>query len=230
MNKQKSTAPACIGIIMDGNRRWARERGLPTLEGHMCGYRKLKEVVSWANKAGVETLIFYAFSTENWNRSADEVAYLMRLFETALVDEIGEIQKRGVRLRFLGQRERFSKKLQEAMDQAEAQTKGNGNGTIVLALSYGGRQEIVAAVNTLLHDGTQETSEGDFASRLSTVGIPDPDIIIRPGGEKRLSNFLPWQSVYSELFFSDTYWPDFSKEEFLGILEEYSKRERRRGK
>jgi len=215
---------------MDGNRRWARERGLPTLEGHLRGYRKLKNVMSWAKEAGVPHLIFYTFSTENWNRSKEEVGYLMKLFETAFANEIDEIKKKGIRLRFIGQRERFSEKLQAAMARAERDTAENTEGTVAFALSYGGRQEIIEAANALLKEGKKQTDEAAFGEHLWSAGIPDPDIIIRPGGEKRLSNFLPWQSVYSELFFSDTYWPDFSKEEFLGILKEYGERGRRRGK
>jgi len=229
MVKEKNI-PQCIGIIMDGNRRWARERGLTTFEGHLKGYQKLKEVISWAHEAGVKDLIFYGFSTENWNRSTDEVASLMKILETALIDELAILTKEGVRILFIGDRSCFSQKIQDGMTRAEKETMSNTNGTVTLALSYGGRQEIVNATNALLREGKREINEKDFAEHLSTASTPDPDIIIRPGGEKRLSNFLPWQSTYSELFFCDTYWPDFSKKDFLDILLEFSKRERRHGK
>lgn len=232
MTEQKNTTtPACIGIIMDGNRRWAKEKGLPTLGGHKAGYKKLKEVISWAQEAAVKNLIFYTFSTENWNRAKKEVDYLMDIFKTALSKELDEIKKKNVRIRFVGQRERFTDKLRLLMDNAEKETAHNTGYTVVFALSYGGRAEIIDAVNKIVNKKIDEpVTEESFQQYLWTVGIPDPDIIIRTGGERRLSNFLPWQSVYSELFFTDTYWPDFNKEEFNTILKQFSERERRRGK
>ncbi len=223
--------PACIGVIMDGNRRWARERGLPTLEGHRAGYEKLREVVSWATDAGVGTVIVYAFSTENWNRSAEEVGYLMDLFRTVVAREAEEMRKKNARLMFVGDRARFSSDMQDLMRRAESDTTSGTAGRLVVALSYGGRAEIIAAARALCAEGVpaERVTEEVFAEKLWTAGIPDPDLVIRTGGETRLSNFLPWQSVYSELFFTSTLWPDFSKEEFDRILTEYAGRERRRG-
>lgn len=222
--------PVCVGIIMDGNRRWAKEKGLLALEGHTAGYEKLKEVVRWAKELGVRNLVFYAFSTENWQRTQEEVSYLMDIFRKALSDEMEEIKKEGMRIKFVGQREKFSPDLQEMMKKTEEDTKDFPNGTVGLAVSYGGRPEILMAVNKLLKEGKKEASEEEFSNALWTAGIPDPDAIIRTSGEERLSGFLPWQGVYSELFFTRTYWPDFSKEEFQNILKEFAERERRNGK
>lgn len=232
MANKNTTIPICIGIIMDGNRRWAKEKNLSTIEGHKAGYEKFKEVVEWSKEEGVKNLIFYAFSSENWNRTKDEVDYLMNLIKTALVtDSLDTLNKENIRMRFIGERNRFEKEIQDAMREAEKKTAENTSGTVALALSYGGRQEIVTAVNEILKDYKGgNISEEDFKKYLWTADIPDPDIIIRTGGEKRLSNFLPWQSVYSELFFSDTYWPDFTKEEFQEILMQFSNRDRRKGK
>jgi undecaprenyl diphosphate synthase len=219
----------CVGIIMDGNRRWAKKRDLHTLEGHKAGYEKLKESVSWAKEAGIKNLIFYAFSTENWNRTGEEVGYLMELLKTALRQEFDSLKKENVRILFAGTRDRFAPDIRALMEKMEAETKENQEGTIVFALSYGGRAEIVDAVNEIIASGVSAVDETTFSEHLWTRAVPDPEAIIRTGGEKRLSNFLPWQSVYSELIFTDTLWPDLSKEEFLALLEEFSSRSRRRG-
>lgn len=214
---------------MDGNRRWAKERGLPVSAGHYRGYKKLKEVVSWAKEAGVKHLIVYAFSTENWNRSKKEVEMLMKLFGEVL-SQGDEFKKENVKVSFIGQRDKFSESMIVGMEEMQNKTKNCKTINLTIALSYGGRAEIVSAVNALLKSGVNSVSEYMFADNLWTKGVPDPDIIIRPGGERRLSNFLPWQSVYSELFFIDTYWPAFTKREFKNILSEYKKIERRKGK
>lgn len=225
-----SKVPQCLGIIIDGNRRWARERGLPTLEGHRLGLEKVSEVMRWAQSAGIGHVIIYAFSTENWNRSPEEVNYLMNLFRTELLGQVKRWQAEKIRLRFIGSRERLDGDIQRGMEKAERDTAEASIITLVLAVSYGGRPEIVAAVNKLIQSGTKDAiSEDLFAQNLWTVGIPDPDLIIRTAGEQRLSNFLTWQSVYSELFFIKTYWPDFSEAEFKQILAEYAGRERRFG-
>jgi undecaprenyl diphosphate synthase len=229
--------PTTIGIIMDGNRRWAKEQGLSTLKGHIAGKDKLKEVVGWAKEEGVKNLLLYAFSTENWNRTEEELSSLFEIFENALDKEMRELAKQNIRIRFIGQVERFSKSVQIKMKDLEKETRNNTAITVGICLSYGGRQEIINAVNRVITSvitpvittekpGIDEEMLGRF---LWTAGMPDPDIIIRTGGEKRLSNFLPWQSVYSELYFSDTYWPAFSKEEFKDILNWYSERNRRYG-
>lgn len=226
----RTSLPHCVGIIMDGNRRWAKARGLPTLEGHRQGYEKLKETVRWVKDAGIGCLVVYAFSTENWNRTAEEVSYLMDLIRLVFTQELKQLKKDGIRIRCVGDRSRFSKDIQELMENAERQTAAGDGPTLALALSYGGRPDILNAVNKLLASGAKNVTERDFSDALWTKDIPDPDLIIRTGGEKRLSGFLTWQSVYSELFFVDTYLPDFSKEEFQGILAEFNKRERRMGK
>lgn len=224
------SSPHCIGIILDGNRRWARSRGLPAFEGHRQGFEKVKELAEWAKDKGIACLILFAFSTENWNRPGNEVSYLLGLFETMLATEIETLRKRGVRVRCIGERERFSPELQELMRHAEAVTVMNKELTLALCLSYGGRAEIVHAVNRAIASREKEVTEKTFGNYLYTAGLPDPDIIIRPGGEMRLSGFLPWQGVYSELFFTNTLWPDFSREEFQAILSEFAKRDRRMGR
>lgn len=223
----KSAVPACVGIILDGNRRWAKTRGLPTLEGHRAGMEKVKETTRFVRDAGVKHLAIYAFSKENWNRDEKEVAYLMGLFHEAIQKEIKEFGKEGVRVRFVGERERFSEKLQQGMNDIEKQTRENTVITLWVCLSYGGRAEIVAAAKAAAEKG--EITESSLAKHLWTAEMPDPDIIIRTSGERRLSGFLTWQSVYSELFFIDTKWPDFSKADFDSILAEFSERERRNG-
>ncbi|MEK7063070.1 MAG: polyprenyl diphosphate synthase [Patescibacteria group bacterium] len=218
-----------IGFIMDGNRRWAHSRGLPTLEGHRAGFEKLKEVARWSKDAGVGTTIFYAFSTENWNRAKEEVGYLMELFEWALVNEFKKIMEEDARVLFIGDRARFSTRIQELMVEVEQGSATNKSGNLVIAVSYGGRAEIVAAASTLQEQGLPLTEE-NFSKALWTGDIDHPDLVLRTGGEMRLSNFMPWQSTYSELFFSPTLWPDYTKEEFEQLLAEFATRRRRFGK
>lgn len=221
--------PTSIGIIMDGNRRWAKERGLSTEEGHRQGLEKMKDIVAWVHEAGIQEVVVYAFSTENWNRSEEEVAHLMELFEYAFNTWLNEVSEQGIRVRFIGERERPSKPLVRMMEEMERKTEANKKGTLAIAFSYGGRQEIMAAVNHALAEKKTVVTEEELRNRMWSAGLADPDLIIRTSGEQRLSNFLPWQSVYSELFFTDAYWPEFSKEEFEGILAEYASRDRRRG-
>ncbi len=222
--------PKCIGIILDGNRRWARERGLPTLKGHQKGYEKLKETVKWCKDAKVEHLAVYAFSTENWNRSEEEVAYLLDLFRTMLKEQLREISKNDVFVHIVGNIEMFPDDIQNGIKEIHDKNNKNAQFHLWICLSYGGRAEIVAGVNKLLKEKVESVTEEEFKKTLWTADMPDPDLIIRPGKEKRLSNFLTWSSVYSELFFIDTYWPDFSKDDFQKILNEYDERERRHGK
>ena len=227
-----------IGIIMDGNRRWAATRGLPAFEGHRAGFEAMKRLAEHApyfqKTYGLEYVVVYAFSTENWNRSAEEVAGLMKLFEFGLTELSKHLTERGnrdkenaIRVRVIGERGRFSTKMQTLMADIEEKTKNFGGITIVFALSYGGRADILDAVRKVR--SVSEVTEETFSGALSTAGIPDPDIIIRTGGEKRLSNFLTWQSVYSELFFPDTLWPDFTPKMLEDIIAEYYSRERRHG-
>ncbi|MSU55464.1 MAG: di-trans,poly-cis-decaprenylcistransferase [Candidatus Taylorbacteria bacterium] len=221
--------PKSIGIIMDGNRRWAKAKGLPTLEGHRRGYDKLKDVMGWAKTFGIDYVTVFAFSTENWNRTAEEVAYLMDLIRWILTTELQVIKKEGYRVKIAGDIKRFSPELQVLMKKAEEETDKLPGPTIVLAVSYGGRAEILDAVNKAVKLG-KEIDEKEFGSLLWTAGVPDPDLIIRTSGEMRLSGFLAWAGVYSELFFTKTLWPDFSEEEFKEIIAEFSGRERRNGK
>jgi undecaprenyl diphosphate synthase len=228
-----------VGIILDGNRRWAKAKGVPSLEGHRAGFEALKKLATHAphlqKKYGLEYVTLYAFSTENWNRATEEVGYLMALFEEALSFVLEEGIRNGeknpahaVRLKVIGQRERFSEKIQNLITEAEERTKNFNGITAVLALSYGGRAEILHAVEKM-QQGNVSATEENFTNTLWTAGILDPDIIIRTGGEQRLSNFLPWQSVYAELFFPEVLWPDFTVAHLEKIFEEYYARERRHG-
>ncbi len=220
----------CIGVIMDGNRRWAKKQGKPTSEGHRAGYDKLADVGVWAREAGILHLVVYAFSTENWQRTEDEVGYLMKLFRFIVENEVDRMVAERIRVRFIGQRERFTEDLQKGMENIEAETARVYDVTLHIALSYGGRAEIMVAANALALEGSGVETEEAFAKKLWSYPMPDPDLIIRTGGEMRLSGFLPWQSVYSELFFVPTLWPDFSRAEFDGILAEFHTRKRRHGK
>lgn len=217
---------------MDGNRRWARKNNLPAFEGHRRGYDTLKKVGEWAREAGIKSVIFYAFSTENWNRAKEEVGYLMNLFRWILKEELQRFKKERIRITVIGKKELLPEDIQKQVALVEEETKHFSDFHLVFAISYGGRSEILYAVRGIIQENKKEDeiTEAMFSKHLWTKDIDDPDIIIRTSGEKRLSNFLPWQSVYSELFFVDTLWPDFSKKEFLAILEEYSKREKRIGK
>jgi len=221
-----------VGIIMDGNRRWAKNKGMLALKGHHAGGEKLKEVVRWVRDADIKHVIFYAFSTENWNRSEEEVSYLLNLIAEFLQKEFENFHKEGGVLHCVGDISRFSLVLQKILKDVEEKTKDNSGPHIYLALNYGGRQEILSAVKKIVAENPkqEDITEEYLAKYLQTGDMPDPDIIIRTSGEMRLSGFLPWQGVYSELFFTPAMWPDFSKEEFLKILEEYGERDRRHGK
>lgn len=227
---QDMQQPRCIGFIMDGNRRWAKKQGLPTLQGHTAGYETLKKVISLTHAANIPHLVCYAFSTENWKRTEEEVGYLMKLIERAY-EEITEQMKsdgRKIALRIIGEIDQLPASIQSLIKKAEQEDRSDAALTVWIALSYGGRAEIIKAVNQAIQKG-EDVSEESFKKLLYTADMPDPDLIIRTSGEKRLSNFLPWQSVYSELFFTDTLWPDFGESEFQSILDEYGKRHRRKG-
>lgn len=222
-------APQCIGIILDGNRRWAKERGLPILEGHRRGADTLEHIALSARDVHIRHMAVYVFSTENWHRTKDEVSYLMQLFELLIPERVHRLSEENIAVRFVGQRERFSPSMQTIMNDAEEKSPANPKLTLWVCLSYGGRAEIVSAANAAASTG-EAITEATLQEHLWTRGMPDPDLIIRTGGEKRLSNFLTWQSVYSELFFVDTYWPDFTQEDLARIIEEYAKREKRMGR
>ncbi|HOX41684.1 MAG TPA: polyprenyl diphosphate synthase [bacterium] len=223
--------PRHIAIIPDGNRRWAKEKGFPSLLGHKKGFERTLEIVLHAQKMGVETITFYAFSTENWNRAKDEVDYLMKLFSIAFDRWINRFHRLGIKIRHLGDitplAEASAKKIKKGIEI----TKNNPGMVLQLAINYGGRDEIKRALKQLLDKNikSDEITEDQIAKALDTKSVPDPDLIIRTSGEQRLSNFLPWQAAYSELYFTPTYWPDFSKKEFDKAVAEYSQRQRRFG-
>jgi undecaprenyl diphosphate synthase len=222
------TMPNCIGIILDGNRRWAREKGLPTLEGHRRGAENLKIISRAVRDRGIQHLAVYLFSTENWKRSEEEVSYLFNLLREYFKNELEELRKEGIRVRVAGQRERFPADLQEILSRAEAESSDNPRLTLWACLSYGGRAEIVAAARTLAESG-KEITEESLTQNLWTGDMPDPDLVIRASGEVRLSNFLTWKSVYSEWFFIPEYWPDFTEATLDRVLGEYAQRQRRHG-
>ncbi|MDP3990854.1 MAG: polyprenyl diphosphate synthase [Candidatus Nealsonbacteria bacterium] len=233
MTDQLKKIPYHLGIIMDGNRRWAKQKGLPTLEGHFRGYKKIGEVGEWCRKKGIKILTLWTFSTENWHRSQKEVDYLMKLLEMALSKrEINKLSKKGIKLRIIGQKERFSEKLQRLIKEAEEATKNNKEATLVLAMSYGGRAEIIEAVQKIINkkNTVGKITEETINENLWTAGLPDPDLILRTGEELRVSGFLTWQSVYAELYFLKKYWPEFSEKDLDIILADYANRERRWGR
>lgn len=222
--------PIHVGIIMDGNRRAAKEKGLKILLGHTAGKEKVKECVRWCKKAGIKHLTLFAFSSENWERPQNQVNDLMNLFRHALRYETDSLISEGAKIRFVGERHRLASDLRERMECLERETQSFAAIEVVFALSYGARAEILAAARKFSLAGKTDFTEEDFSAALWTAGTPHPDLIIRPGGEMRLSNFLLWQAAYSELFFTKTLWPDFTEEEFHSILAEYARRERRNGK
>ena len=216
---------------MDGNGRWASARGLPRVAGHREGAKAVRRIVEAAIERGVSYLTLFAFSSENWQRPPGEVADLTFLLKHYLRSELNEMHAQGVRLRIIGERERFGPNLTEELAAAEARTAGNDRLTLVMALSYGGRADIVAAARRAIAAGMapEALNERNFAALLATGDIPDPDLLIRTSGELRISNFLLWQTAYSELLFTDVLWPDFGATEFDAALDEFARRERRFG-
>ncbi len=223
--------PLHVAIIMDGNGRWAAARGLPRLAGHREGAKAVRRTIEAAIGQGVRYLTLFAFSSENWQRPPGEVADLTFLLKHYLRSELNELHEQGVCLKIIGERERFGDNLASELAGAEARTAQNTRLTLVMALSYGGRADIVEAARRALAAGmTPETmTEQSFCALLSTDTIPDPDLLIRTSGEKRISNFLLWQSAYSEMLFTDVLWPDFGPEDFARAVQEYATRERRFG-
>jgi len=219
-----------VGFIMDGNRRWARERRLPLAVGHTKGYQAIEPLIAYANKRGIKYLTFWAFSTENWNRDQKEVEVLLQIFRHIFQGQfIKKLHKNGVKINILGEIEAFPKDLVEKIKDLIVLTKNNSAITVNIGLNYGGRAEILRAVNNILKEEVKTVDEKSFISYLYTKDQPDPDLIIRTGGEQRLSGFLPWQSVYSELYFPEVYWPDFNEQEFEKALVEFENRQRRFG-
>jgi undecaprenyl diphosphate synthase len=225
------TVPRHLGLILDGNRRWARDHGLPLMEGHMQGYKNLKTISDAAFESGVEYVSAYVFSTENWNRSADEVKYLMKLMLWIFKHELDNFNKHGIRLQTMGSKFRLGKALVKAIHNAETLTENNTNGTLLLCLNYGGQQEIVDAMKRIVEAGTpaDQITPELISQNLYAPGIPPVDLIIRTSGEQRLSNFMLWEGVYSELMFTDTQWPEFNTAELQEMFVKYSKIQRRFG-
>ncbi|MER3457566.1 MAG: isoprenyl transferase [Chloroflexota bacterium] len=223
--------PTHVAIIMDGNGRWARERGLPRLAGHRAGTENLRRVIRACVEFGIKILTIYAFSTENWGRPEAEVRGLLSILEQVIDSELEELHQQGVQLRHLGRLEGLSPQLQEKVRQAIELTKNNDRLILNVAFNYGGRDEILQAVRRLIADGVrpEEVTEELFTQYLYTAGLPDPDLIIRTSGELRVSNFLIWQAAYAEYYATPVYWPDFDKEELRKALVEYSRRQRRFG-
>ena len=225
-----------IAVIMDGNRRWAKEKKLPTAMGHKKGVDALKATVRACDDFGIKYITVYAFSTENWNRTSEEVNFLMELLAHTIKNEITDLHENGVVIKFIGNIKGLSEKLQKILKEAEEKTKNNTGVNLQIAFNYGSRDELVHAVKAL---GKQiesnelkadEITEEKLSSALYTTNIPDPDMLIRTGGEKRISNYLLWQVAYAELLFVDEYWPDFGKKELALAIDEFNRRSRRFGK
>ena len=233
--REDAVVPRHVAIIMDGNNRWARREGLPGPAGHRAGVEAVREVLRACRKHGVEVLTLFAFSSENWGRPMPEVRALLALLSRYLRNGVRELHEDGVRLRFIGRRDRFSPRLQRLMRQSEHLTEGNREATLVIAVDYGGQWDIVQAAQGLaerVRDGAlqlDDISEALLEQSLATGDLPLPDLCIRTGGDARVSNFMLWQFAYSELYFTDTLWPDFGELEFARALQDYSRRERRFG-
>ncbi len=233
--EQERAVPRHVAIILDGNGRWAKMRGLPRTAGHREGCRVVEQTVEDAARLGIEYLTVYAFSTENWKRSAEEVGALMQLFRFYAKRLLEVAKRNGAKIRMIGERSAFAPDLIEAIGRLEEETKDNTGIVFTFAVNYGGRDEITRAVRKIAQKvsagelSPEEITEQTIEASLDTAGIPAPDLLIRTSGEQRLSNFLLWQAAYTELYFTDKYWPDFSKEELERAIEAYRGRERRYG-
>jgi len=219
--------PVHVGIIMDGNGRWAKKRGLPRIEGHKKGAEVAEKIISFAKELGIKYITLYAFSTENWKRPKGEVDFLMRLFERAVKSDLRTMKKNSVRLRVAGRREGLPDSLRKWLDRAEEETV-DGRWNFIVCLNYGGRDEIIRAVNRAVERG-EKVDERSFRKLLDLPDVPDLDLVIRTSGEQRISNFMLYRLAYAELYFTPVYFPDFSKEEFEKAVEWYRSRERRFG-
>ncbi|MGN7725754.1 polyprenyl diphosphate synthase [Luteimonas sp. 22616] len=229
------TTPRHLAVIMDGNGRWAARRRRPRIIGHRAGARAVNLCIDFCLERGIAALTLFAFSSENWGRPEEEVGALMKLFLNALEREVVELHRRGVRVRFIGERERFNAQIRERMQAAEAQTAGNTRLALNIAASYGGRQDIAAAARALARDVAEgrlkpeDIDEAAFASRVALADLPPPDLFIRTGGDMRISNFLLWQLAYTELWFTDTLWPELDAATLARALDDFARRERRFG-
>ena len=230
MKRELKVIPVHVGIIMDGNGRWATKRNLPRIAGHKEGLKAVRRVVKAANKYGVKYLTLYSFSTENWKRPKEEVEFLFKLMEDRLRKEGENLHKNNVKVRFTGRREELPKELKKIMEEVEKLTSKNTGLNLVFAINYGGRQEIIDAVKKIIKKGyTFQDVNEQLINKFLYLQIPDPDLIIRTAGEKRLSNFLLWQSAYSEFYFTNVLWPDFNEEYFYKALLSYQRRKRKFG-
>ena len=232
ISETKTTDINHVAIIMDGNRRWAREHNLPSAAGHKKGVDSLREITRACDDLGIKYLTVYAFSTENWNRKQEEVDFLMDLVAITLKNELAEMHKEGVKISFIGDMSRFSDKLQKVINNSIEKTKFNKGVNLQIALNYGSRDEITNAVKQIVNLGysAEEITPQIISENLYTSNIPDPDLLIRTGGEKRISNYLLWQIAYSEVIVVDEYWPEFNKNSLIKCIEEYSMRQRRYGR
>ena len=223
--------PHHIGIILDGNRRWAADKNIPKLEGHRAGYETLKTVATYAFKKGASFISAFVFSTENWGRSQQEVDYLMKLLLWVAKNEVESFNKQNIRVRFLGEEEKLSPNVLKAMRNAEEKTKNNTAGTLLLCLNYGGKQEIASAATKFLraNPNADAITVEDISNYIYEPSVPDIDLIIRTSGEQRLSNFMLWRAAYSELYFTEAHWPAFTEAMFDEALEAYNIRQRRFG-
>lgn len=228
----KDTNLKHIAIIMDGNRRWAKEKNLPSAMGHKKGVDSLKNILRTCNDFSIKYLTVYAFSTENWNRKKEEVEFLMNLVAVTLTNELAEMHKENVQIYFIGDLTKLSDKLQKILANAVETTKNNTGVVLQIALNYGSRDEIVHAVQKIVESGVKsdEIDEQLISENLYTAGVPDPDILIRTGGEQRISNYLLWQIAYSEIIIRSEFWPDFDKNSLKDSILEFGKRQRRYGK
>ena len=228
-NINRSALPSHIAVIMDGNGRWARKRGLPRVAGHRSGISAVREVVEGSAELGISALTLYAFSLENWKRPATEVRTLMLLLREYLNREIDNLDRNNIRFRTIGRTDQLEPSVRQELDKAIARTQSNTGMVFMVALNYGGRAEIVDAVNQLLKAGRDSVDEAEFSRHLYTAGMPDPDLLIRTSGEMRVSNFLLWQIAYTEIYVTDTLWPDFSRKNLYEAIVAFQKRERRYG-
>ncbi|MDA8432926.1 MAG: isoprenyl transferase [Nitrospiraceae bacterium] len=223
--------PAHVGIIMDGNGRWAQVRGLPRIEGHRVGAERAKEIIECSADMGIKCLTLYTFSTENWQRPVPEVTTLMRLLEMYLKRELSALVRQNIVFRAIGETWRLPDNIRALLRETEEKTAANSGMTLVTALSYSGRNEIIRAVRKAVESGcgAEAVTEESFSKYLDTDGLPSPDLIIRTSGERRLSNFMLWQSAYTEFYFTDTLWPDFDRDEMMLAIQDFQGRERRFG-
>ena len=224
--------PKHIVVFPDGNRRWAKSQGLNSFLGHQQGYRNLIDFTLWCKERGVQVITAFGFSTENWKRSKEEVDYLMGLLEQGLSESLKRFKNEGVKVRIIGQKERLPESLKNTIEKVETETDNNSKLHLNLAISYGGKWDILQAVKKITEEKIlpQDITEAVFENHLSTAGLPAPDLVIRAGGEMRLSNFVLWQAAYAELYFSKKMWPEFSKEDLDLALQEFDHRQRRYGK